>query len=230
MRLQRDVTALRKGHDPQLRSHALVLLGVIEALRFDTSAAKAYFDQALSASGYDSNVYVNYAATLSSLGFFTDALPMIEKAVDKLPEVDTLRLAVKFASNAFAIDKVVHYARWLERLKVPDDDPEVRRALESAAWQRAILEAPGITRGEVLRRYELARSVARDYRVRIAEERANTSTRGVLVEWPVDCDDEGVSAMNYAAVQKLSQLEADPCELLISFGFIPASALAPAPA
>lgn len=218
-RLERDIVSLQQAADSNVRMQALMLLGVLEGLRFDVDSSKRMFEQALAASGYDPLVYVNYATTMQALGRFSDALSLIEKAADKSPDVMTLRLALKHASDAFALDRVDYYAAWLDRLKVPNDDTGVTQALHASAWQRELLRLPGVTREDVLARYQAARSVAVVHRVRVAHETAMTSMRGILVEWPVACTDEEVQQMNFEVIENLGRFEHYPGEMAISFGY-----------
>lgn len=220
-RLEREATALLKAQDSEVRTGGLVLLGAIEALRFEVDGTRRYFEQALAASGRASIVYVNYASTLATLGLSSEAAQMIEKAIDRSPDIATLREALKLSANGVEPDRTRHYAAWLGRLDAPDDDPEVRKALESLLWQEFVLQTPGATVQALRERYECARSIAHAHRVRIRDERATLSSRGALVEWAAMCGDDAITRMNFEVAEALAALEPNPVEERVAFGYTP---------
>jgi hypothetical protein len=225
-RLEREVAAIKGAPDAEVRNQGLVLSAVIEALRFDVDATRQRFEQALAATGYHSNVYVNYAVALTALGLFRDAFEKIELAVQKAPEIDTLRLAGQFAGHVFDVEKVKHYAEWLNRLNALDDHAGLRKALDGMEWQAAVVQAPGVDRNRLLDRYEAARGIARQHKLRIPDERATLSIRGVLVEWAAYCEADEVAVMNYDAAAVMAEIPADPSELIVSFGYAQSSSFA----
>jgi tetratricopeptide (TPR) repeat protein len=220
-RIEREIQGLRSSPDSESRNHGLLLSAVIEALRFDVPAARQRFEQALAATGHHSNAYVNYGVALAALGLFREAFEKIEIAVQKAPEIDTLRLALEFASHALNVEKIEHYAAWLDRLKALDDN--ARKALNNASWQVAVVNAAGVDRQRLFERYEAARGVARAHKLRIPDERATISSRGILVEWAAYCDADEVAQMNFEAAEAMSAVAADPSEMLVSFGYAQAS-------
>ena len=227
-RLEREVAALGKSSDSQVRAQALALHGAIAALRFDVDQMRTHFEQALAASGYVPHVYANYAAMLGGLGLSGEALAMAERALAKSPnDPENLRVAIHTASNAFAVDQVERYASELAKLgKLSENDPYIRKALGALKWQRTVLAMPMVTPQSLLLRYDTARGIAREHRVRTPEERATTSSRGTLVEWSVDGADDEIAAMNLEVATRLSALEPDPSELAIAFGFTSQQAVA----
>lgn len=221
-RLEREAATLRSAPDAKVRVEALAILGMVHALNFDIEGTRRHFEDALRASGHATIMYENYASILGTLGMPGAALPLAEKAAQKSPDDPTvLRLVIKLSSDAFAVDKVREYARRLASLEKLEDDDEAQKALASISWQQPILELPGVTREALLQRYEAAWAVARAHKVRIQEERASVSSRGVLVEWPVDCNNEQIATMNLEVVDALSDFEPNPCEFHIAFGYCP---------
>lgn len=227
-RLEREIASLLKSTDSNVRSEALSLSGALAALRFDLPSARRYYEQALAATGNAAGVYLNFASVLLSMGIASEALVMIDKAVAKSPDDPmVLRLAVRAAGTAFELEKVTMLGQRLSALKVPDDGRWVQEAIDGVNWQRALLESPGVTRPALLERYERARRIAIEHRVRVPHERATSTLRGTLIEWVVDCEAREIAQMNFEVAVSLAELPPDPCESLISFGFSSLGVLTP---
>jgi hypothetical protein len=225
-RLEREIGSMFRSPDSDIRTEALVLSGALAALRFDIPLARQSYENALAASGYSPHIYYNYAATLLSMGLPDEALAVIEKGCEKAPgEAGMLTLAVEAAGAAIDLEKLEGFGNRLAALQLPEMDPGVRDALEGANWQRSLLESPGVTREELLKRYKCARRISHEHRLRIPEERASSSTRGTLIEWAVDCGATEIAQMNLEAALALADLPPDPCEPLIAFGYTSAQAV-----
>ena len=110
-------------------------------------------------------------------------------------------------------------------VEAPEVDPGVRVAIEGANWQRNLLESPGVTREELLKRYACARRISHEHRLWVSDERASSSTQGTLIEWAVDRDATEIAQMNLEAAPALADLPSDPCEALIAFGYFSAQAV-----
>jgi len=227
-RLEREIASLLRSSDSAIRTEALSLSGALAALRFDFPSMRRYYEQSLAAAGYSARVYFNFATVLHSMGIAGDALKAIESAVEKAPDdLGVLRLAVKAAGTAFDLEKLDAHVRRLASLDASDEDDAISEALGGTVWQRPLLETPGVTRQALLERFERARKVASEHRVRVRHERSTTSIRGTLVEWAVDCDADEIAQMNFEVALALSEFSPDPCESMISFGFNSMAILTP---
>ena len=71
----------------------------------------------------------------------------------------------------------------------------------------------------VSERYERARKVAFEHRLRIANERATSARGGTLIEWAVDCGDDEIAQLNFEVALALAEFSPDPCDTSIAFGF-----------
>ena len=196
-------------------SDAYNVLGMIAALRGDSTEVDRLFEAAMRSGGREPWTLGNYAAALNNLDRNADAVKIIDEVVEMTPDnLSAIKIAVKFHREAFDIDGTRELMARCKALGTSIDDFESGYDLNET---EALMKEHNVTWRDMASRVTLASAALHQFglsprfsRVRIED--------GILVhEFKIDKNVEVVTLAENAMNDAIAENHYSPVDTFLYF-------------
>lgn len=192
---------------------------MIAALHGDANEVDRNFKAAVTASGKDVVVLLDYAAALGNIHHNVRAVEVVDEAVDRAPDdLPALRLAINTHSDAYDVDGVRRTLDLLKKLGQHDEDPMIYANTDAI---EAILSAAGATWTQVSERVELVADTLHELGLVSRSCSQLLSDEVILLEFKLDTDVSTAIKAEDAVQQAIANKSFSPADRAIAFSCAP---------
>lgn len=214
-RLEEIIADTSKMKDIGLHTDAYNVLGMIAALRGDSTEVDRLFEAAMHSGGREPWTLGNYAAALNNLDRNVDAVKIIDEVVEMAPDdLSVIKIAIKFHREAFDIDGVRELMARCKTLGISIDDSEAGYDLNET---EALMKEHNVTWRDMASRVTLASAALHQLGLTPRFSHARIED-GILVhEFGIDKDVEAVTLAENAMNDAIAENRYSPVDTFLYF-------------